>query len=435
MRFLILTQYFPPEIGAPQTRLAAVSRELQREGHEVEVVTALPNYPQGRIFPGYQGTFYRFEERNGIRLHRLWLYASVGRGLKRILNYVSFAIFSFWGLLKARKPDYIFVESPSLFLGIPGFVVSRFRHVPLVFNVSDIWPDSICDLGVMRDGLLMSVARALESWIYRKADFVNAITEGIRLKLIGEKHVPFEKLLFFPNGVDTEMFAPIPPDEALRRSLHLQDKAVVLYAGTLGYAHALETALQAANLLRADKAIHFLFVGHGSNNKNLMKLAEDLGLDNVTFLEPVPVEQVRRYFSIARCGLVSLKDIPLFQGARPSKIFTIMACAKPVIFCGSGEGARLVGEANAGLVVQPESPEALAGAVQKLARNPKLGEELGRNGRKFVEENYGWPTLVPRWLRDLTRRAPGDSIHEIDGRRIPQTSTEGVKSMPAGGDA
>ncbi|PYX98041.1 MAG: glycosyltransferase WbuB [Acidobacteria bacterium] len=405
MKFLFLTQYFAPEFGAAPVRLAAIIRQLRHLGHDIEVVTAMPNYPVARIFDGYRGKFYSSETWEGIRVHRLWLYAAVGKGWRRYLNYATFTLASLFGLIKAGKADCLFVESPPLSLSVPAFLYSRFRRVPFVFYVADLWPDAVCDnLGLNRDGLTLQFARALERWSYRKAEYVCAVTEGI-LADLQHRGVPQRKLLFLPNGVDPDLFAPMPPDERLRRELGLQNKDIILYAGTHGYAHGVDRILQAAKILQERRPdCHFVFVGDGSAKPMLMHMAKELGISNVSFLNPVPPEQVGKLFSIALCGLVSLNESSISEHTRPAKSLTAMSCGRPVVYIGSGEGSRLVKNAKAGLVLEEGDPNAVADAICRLAADPELAANLGPNGRKFVEEHLPWSLLVRRWLHDLTRR-------------------------------
>lgn len=405
MRFIFLTQYFRPEIGGAQTRLFSFANELKRLGHDVEVVTAFPNYPKGKFFEGYKVRLYGREIQDGIIIHRVWLYPAVGGGLKRMLNYGSFTVTCLYGLLHAKKPDYIFVESPPLFLSFPAYLARLFWGAPFIFNVADLWPDCIVDGGFMKEGMLVRVLFAIEKWSYRRASYVNSVTDWISQVLKDKKQVPASKLLFLPNGADTSRFRPRPADEELQNKLGLTGKKIVLWAGTLGYAHGLEHVLQAAKLLESHPEIHFLFVGDGSARRDLEGTAKDLTLRNVTFLDPVSLDEIPAYYSIASAGLASLIDIPVYEGARPSKVFPVLASAKPLIFAGTGEGARIVEAANGGIVTAPGNSKALADAVLELAQDPDLAERLGNNGKQYVEANLQWNRLVSNWLDQLERRA------------------------------
>jgi glycosyltransferase involved in cell wall biosynthesis len=402
MRFLFLTQYFPPEIGAAPTRLSSVIRELRGSGHEVEVVTALPNYPVGKIQSGFTGKFYHREVRDGVTVHRTWLYATAGSGLPRLMNYLSFVVTSLYGLARATKPDFLFVESPPLFLTMTGYLYSRFRSVPFILNIADLWPDTVIDMGLVRKGLATDLLSRLERWSYRKATYVNAITQGIHSSLLLEKKVGPQKVLFLPNGVSTATYRPQPPDEGLKQKLGLSGKKIVLYAGTLGRAHGLENVLKTAQLLDHNPEIHFLFLGDGSERRRLQNLQSEMGLRNVTFHDFVPLSELRAFYSIADCGLASLLNLQMFEGARPSKIFAVLASGKPIVYFGQGEGARLVEQAHAGVVVPPEDSVALARIISELLSNPALVHELGENGRRFVTENYEWSKLVAAWIASFS---------------------------------
>jgi colanic acid biosynthesis glycosyl transferase WcaI len=403
MRLLILTQYFPPEIGAPQTRLQAMSAELKHMGHEIEVVTAMPNYPRASIYPEYRRRFYCREVRDGIVVHRVWMYAAMGGGIRRLLSYGSFVIMSIFGLLRASRPDYVFVESPPLPLTLPAYAFARLWGASTIMNVADLWPGAAVEMGLLKEGFLARLMRQLESWSYRRATFVNAMTEGIQKYLLLEKGLAPEKILFLPNGVNTMHYRPRPADMALKRQLGLEDKKIILYQGTQGYAHGLDVVLRAAQLLNHRPEIHFLLIGDGSERARLEELRRSTDLRNVTFHDAVSIEELPPYFSIAECGLVSLRDLPFLRGTRPAKMFPILASGKPIIFVGNGEGACLALEARAALVVPPGNPEALAHAVTELLDDPAMAEELGRNGRQFVETNLQWSKLIPEWTAQLSR--------------------------------
>jgi glycosyltransferase involved in cell wall biosynthesis len=403
VKFLILTQFFAPEIGASQVRLAYFCRELAAAGHEVEIVTGMPHHPAGRIFPEYRGNFYFQEKWEGLTIHRVWLYATKGANWKRLLNYASFVVTSLVGLARANKPDYVFVDSPPLFLGISGWIAAKWWNVPLIFNVADLWPDSVRDLGVMKDGALVNFAYRLENWIYRHSTVVTAVTEGIRNSLLKTKGLPPEKVLFMPNGVDTTLFHPTPPDEALKGKLGLTGKKVVLYAGNHGYAGAVEQILYAAKSLRYENSVHFLLIGEGPEKQKLKELAAELGLTNITFHDQVPLEEMPDYVSLADLAVVTLRKSQVMAGARPAKAFVMMAGGKPIVLAAEGEAARLIQSSGAGVVVPPEDHESIANAIRTLLQHPSIAAEMGAAGRNFVVTNFQWSALVRNWIAQLSR--------------------------------
>ena len=428
MKILVLTQYFAPEIGAAQVRLASFCRELAAAGHSVEIVTAMPHHPTGRIFPEYTGQFYQREEWEGLPVHRVWLYASNKSNLKRLLNYASFCLTCLFGLARANKPDYVFVDSPPLFLGVSAWIAAKFWRVPLLFNVADLWPDSVRDLGVMRDGLLVKLAYDLERWIYRQSTAVTAVTEGIRAALLGSKHLPPEKVMFLPNGVDTKLFATGPPDESLKQSLGLADKKIVLYAGNHGYAGAVEQVLYAANCLREEPSLHFLLIGEGPEKKMLIEMAASMGLPNVTFHDQVPLASMPSFLSISDLAVVTLRKSQVMAGARPAKSFVMMAGGKAIVLSAEGEAARLIEGAGAGLVVPPEDYEAIAAAIRELLHDPDRASELGANGRRFVVSNFQWSSLVRNWLAQLSNLSPSPARRKGELRHAERETGTSVSN-------
>jgi colanic acid biosynthesis glycosyl transferase WcaI len=400
LRFLILTQYYAPEIGATQIRLGAITKALMHLGHDVEVVTALPNYPSGKIFPGYQGRFACHERIGGAKVHRVWVYPASGAGGKRLLNYLSFLLTSLTALWRKPRPDFLLVDSPPLFLSLPGLLAAKWWKAAMIFNVADLWPDEVREMGLIRDGVLLRLAEHLEAWTYRQAEKVSAVTEGIRSRLI-QKGVPRQKILFLPNGADLELFRPRPVDVGLAQELGLVGKNIFLYAGGMGYAHGLDSFIQAAKLLSRHEEIFFIFIGSGPEKSKLQKRAQESGLKNVVFLDPAPPEYIARLYSLATAGLVSVRAFPSFNGFRSAKMFPAMASGVPLIYCGIGEGPDLVRASEAGMVIEPENAAALADAVLNLAKDTRLAKRLGNNGRKYMEENLDWNKLVKNWLGEL----------------------------------
>lgn len=399
MRVLILTQYYPPEIGAPQTRLPAFARELRRRGHEVEVVTAMPHHLIGRTYPGYEKKFYMREWMDGVCVHRTWVYAATGTGMRRMLNYLSFTATSVLGLAMARRPDVVFVESPPLSLALTGWLAAKLRGASMVFNVADLWPDSVRELGVMSDGWMLRAAERLEAWAYRRAHIVNAVTDGIDRVLREKKSVPAAKLRFLPNGIDIDSFVPRAPDEALLAQLNTDGRRVFLYAGTHGIGQALHRVVDAAKLVE-DEAI-VLFVGSGPTKPYIMKHAQRIGATNVRFVDPVPLDVMPRYFSIAYASIVPLVQSELTRGARPSKLFPAMASGVPILYSGEGEGANLVSDAGVGLVVTPENPHDMAAAMRRLIADPQLRAEMSVRAREVAVDRYAWSSIVEKWLHSL----------------------------------
>jgi colanic acid biosynthesis glycosyl transferase WcaI len=402
MRFLVLSQYFPPEVGATQVRLSSMCRELVRAGHQVDVVTAMPHHPVGEIFPHYRRRFFCLEFQGGVRVHRTWLYAAVGSGLHRILSYFSFMVTSLYSITRVRAPDYIFVDSPPLFLGVTGWLASVYWKCPFIFNVADLWPDSVLDLGVMKEGAFIKAAFWLEGWIYRRAQFVNAVTRGIYDVLLNRKNVPAGKILFLPNGVDTNIVQPLPSDESLKKQLGLSGKRIAIYAGNHGYAAGAEQILQAAKLLESHHDLHFLFVGDGPDKPRLQSLAANLQLQNTTFLDSVPLESMSSYLSIADIALITLRKAGVTRGARPAKTFVMMAAAKPIILAAEGEAEELIASSGAGVIVPPDEPEQFAAAILAMHENAEGAHEIGLRGLAYVRDKFEWSKLVGNWLKQLS---------------------------------
>lgn len=404
MRILMLTQYFPPETGAAQVRLFELARGLRDQGHTVEVVTAFPNHPEGIIPPEYRGKFFQREVLDGIPVYRTWIYpVPRGRFWKRLLNYFSFVFSACYGILKAGPADYLFVESPPLFIGYTVLFARRVKKAKVIFNVSDLWPESAVSLGLVSNKLLLGLATRLEEYLYRIAWRISTQTEGI-IKTLRERGIPQEKLAFLPNGVDPELFSPRPRDERLAESLDLSGKFVILYAGTMGYAHGLEVALEAARILAKTpegRDVVFLFVGDGSEKPNLQERAAELGLKNVRWVPFRPVTEMARYYSLSDINLSTLRRYKLAEGVRPSKVFPGLASGKPLIYVGEGEGAKVIEESGGGIVIPPEDPQALAEAVLALKRDPERRAQMGAKGREFVIKHYAWQAIIARWLKEL----------------------------------
>ncbi|MFC0477877.1 glycosyltransferase family 4 protein [Robertmurraya beringensis] len=405
MRVIYLCQHFPPETGAPQIRVYEVSKELLSRGHQVEVVTAFPHHPKGVIPEEYRGMFYMYEDWDGIPVHRTWIYPSPkGSFWKRLASYFSFTFSAFYGLLKAKPTDVIICNSPPLFLGITGYLGAKLKGAKFVFNVADIWPESAVELGILKNKRFIQLAEKLENFLYKKSWKIATATEGIREYMIKKGKKP-EDVFLLPNGVNTETFVPLPKDQELIESLGLTGKKIYMYAGALGYAQGLDSVLEAASLIKDDPSIHFLFVGDGQEKDKLLAMKDTLDLENVTFYGTVPVSEMPRMFSIADYSIVSLRNIELFKGARPSKIFPAISTGTPVLYCGVGESASILEEYECGRIAEPENPKAIAEAIRELhSVSEEQYENMSKKGRQLAIDHYSWKSIVEDLLQAIKQK-------------------------------
>ena len=423
---LFVTPYYPPEVGAAQARISETAARLVQRGHEVTVLTTLPNYPLGVVPPEYQHGERREETHAGVRIVRVWSYVSPNKGfLRRIVSQLSFGCLA--PLLGGRavgRPDVIIVESPPLFDAIAGLVLSWWKGCPYIFTVADVWPASAVQLGVLRNRALIWLAERLEWLAYRRAGAVWAVTAGIQ-SLLMERGVPPERVFLLPNGVDTSRFRPLPQRQA-RAELCWDDSFTLLYAGTIGLAHGLGTLLDAAELLREERDIRFLLVGEGAAKAALVADAARRGLENVTFLDARPHALMPLMLAGADACLASLRKVPLFEGALPSKMYEAMACARPLVLAVDGEARALIEEeAGAAIYAEPENPAALAQAILTLRDQPALAAALGHRGRVFVQRHFDRDQLVGMLAERIAALIGAQQTAADPTRRpVPITTTE-----------
>src|SRR5438093_2350791 len=404
LRVVLLTHYFPPEIRAPQSRLYELAARTVASGHEVTVLTTFPNYPTGVIPDSYRRRFRVEEKIDGIRVIRTWVYATPNRGfLRRLLNHLSFALSSLTAASRLGHVDVFFVESPPLFIGLAALTFQRLKRAPFIFNVSDIWPQSAVELGALKNRLAIRLAEWLEMHLYLKAARISVVTPGMLERLVA-RGVPRERMALLTNGVDTLVFRPAQPNIELARRLGLGEYKVFLYAGTHGMAQGLDTVLEAARRTRNTEVLYVL-AGEGAEKEVLMQQARSQGLDNVRFLPNQPKREMPDLINLAYSSIVPLKRLDLFRSALPSKMFESMAVARPIVASLWGEAADMVEFARCGIVIEPESPEAMAAAVERLAADPRLAHELGENGRRYVEKNFDRETIARRFVELLETAA------------------------------
>jgi colanic acid biosynthesis glycosyl transferase WcaI len=394
-QILFVTPNYPPEKGAKQVRISETAKRLVQCGHQVTVLTTVPNYPTGIVPPEYHNGKSREEIRDGVHIVRVWSYIRPNKGFfQRILAQLSFGCLSpLLGARKVGRPDVIIVESPPLFDAFAARMLSWLKKCPFIFTVSDIWPESAIQLGMLRNHIFIWLSERLERSAYQRADLVWVVTQGICDTLVA-RGVPKEKVFLLTNGVDTSEFRPYPQEQA-RVELGWDQRFVVLYAGTHGLSQGLATVLDAAQLLQDRAEIHIVFVGDGAEKENLVAKAREMSLTNITFFDPMPHARMPLLLSACDVCLVPLRRLPLFQGALPSKMYEVMACARPIILGVEGEARRLVEkEAGSAIAVEPENARALASAILHLYKHPEEIERLGQQGRAFVEAHFDRDQLV-----------------------------------------
>jgi colanic acid biosynthesis glycosyl transferase WcaI len=406
MHLLLFTQYFPPEVGAPQTRLDAMTRRTVSAGHRVTVVTAMPSYPTARVLVGYRRRLFMRESIGGRQIVRTWAFPSLGAGYRRMLSYASFAVAGGIGLLSTRRPDIVVIESPPLTNAIPAVIWARARRVPVVFNVADLWPDAAVAMGGLRSGKLLDVLFALERWAYRNASLVTTVTEGVVGRLVRDKHVDPAKILLVPNGVDTEMFAPDQADRSVLKQLALSDHPFVIYAGTMSLAHGIDGLIDAFIELANDPTSpHLVLVGSGSERERVEARVLAAGVSNIHLRDPIPPVELAKLLPLATAGVVTMAEIPLNRSTRPAKLFPLMSAGIPVIHAGAGEGGGCVLDAGAGYAV-PNNSGDIRDAVLALASDPEVAQAMGSQGREYVLARWSWDGIVNDWLDRLSHIAP-----------------------------
>jgi colanic acid biosynthesis glycosyl transferase WcaI len=399
-RWLILTQYYAPELGAPQLRLRALARELRRQGIDVEVLTGVPNYPKGVTFPEYRGRWRMGETIDDVPIRRTWLYAATGQSAPvRLANYLSFTATALVAALFGRKPDRMFVESQPLSLGVVALLMKWLRGVPYIYNVPDLQVDVARQLGFIRNERMLSIMTNVESLFLRQSWKISTVTDRF-IEHFESRGLPRSQISFLPNGADTDFLRPLPPDQELLERWGLHGKKTFVYIGTHAYYHGLETLIEAAALLHRRQDIAFLLIGDGPVRETMKDLARERRLKSVVF-GTSPYEEMARCYSIAYASIAVLKDIEVARKMRLSKVFPSLSCGVPVIFSGAGETPELLEQHRAGIGVRAEDPAALARVIEELADDPARRDAMGKEGRELAEKQFSWHAIVERWLDDL----------------------------------
>lgn len=409
-RILLVTHYFPPEVGAPQARLGELARYWAAAGGAVTVLTGLPNYPTGVVPPPYRGVRRRTEHADGYRIVRTWLWATTAGGLlPKTLSQLTFAVSAvLLGIRPAGPADVVVVSSGPFFPIASAWLIARARRARFVIEVRDLWPAIFVELGVLRNRRVIAWLERFELAAYRAADAVVTVTDGFRDDIVRRGISP-GKVTVIHNGVDVTTFVPREGRPEARRRLGAPDgHTLVLYLGTHGISQGLASVVDAAADLRRD-AVHVALVGEGAEKERIRDQVARLDLANVTLLGNVGRDEVPDLLAAADICLVPLRDVPLFSTFVPSKMFECLAAGRAVIGAVRGEAARILSDAGA-TVVPPGDALGLAAAIRKLAADPAARAAAGRRGREHVARAFDRRVLADRYLTLLRALAePGDA--------------------------
>jgi hypothetical protein len=407
MRVLFLTHYFHPEGNAPGTRVYELCRRWVQMGHDVTVITGVPNVPNGVVYEGYENRCFQRERLDGIEIIRVWTYLAANKGTtRRILNYLSLMFSATIAALFVPKPDLVIATSPQFFCGWAGVWVGRLRRIPFILEVRDLWPESIVAVGAMRAGRWLRVLEWLEKRMYAAATRIVTVGAGYRDQLI-DRGVATERIDIVPNGVDRGLFAGLGDGPALRGKFDLGDAFVCSYIGTIGMGSGLEVVLRAARLLRDEgrEDIVFLLVGDGAVREALERTARQEGLNRVVFTGRQDKRVVPDFMAMADVCLVHLIRKDLFRTVLPSKIFEAAAMKKPIILGVEGSAAQIVRDANAGICIEPENEVELVEAVKRLAERRDLADQLGQAGFESIASVYDYDRLAEKYAEIIERVA------------------------------
>jgi glycosyltransferase involved in cell wall biosynthesis len=377
MHILFLSDNFPPETNAPASRLFEHAHHWVHLGHRVTVITCAPNFPEGKVLPGYRNRWYAVEKMEGIQVVRVKTYITANEGfLKRTLDYMSFMVAGFIAGLFQKDIHVIAATSPQFFSAVGAWLLAAVRRKPFVFELRDLWPAAIVTVGAMKDSLAIRLLEKLELFLYRQAAAVVALTQAFKTNLI-QRGISGDKIVVVLNGVDLECYRPRPKDKELLAHFSLEGKFVVGYLGTHGMSHRLERVLEAAELLREHEAIVFLFAGSGVERNKLIEMAENRRLSNVRFIPHQPKNRMPQLWSLCDVALIHLKNTPVFATVIPSKLFEAMGMGLPILLAlPEGEATEIVSQTGAGVVVPPEQPAKLVAAIIELCNHPAQLEVL-----------------------------------------------------------
>jgi glycosyltransferase involved in cell wall biosynthesis len=419
MRILLISQYFFTRDQAGSARLYEFGRMLAAAGHRPVLITTFIDNFRKEVPEKYRGRWLAREMVDGLEIIRVRAYAGYrGSYARRIINFLSFAATATLAALRSGPCDVVFGTTPPTTVGAVAWLISRLKRRPLIFEVRDLWPEAAVELGLLRNRPLIAALTAAERFLAQQARSVIALTPGLKRRLVSGKGIPASKIAVVTNAMNPEDYGPPTPPEAAKAARSLSGRFVVMQAGSIGASDDLHVMVRAAEVLSRELEFVFVLVGDGDARPGLQQLVRTLGLDNVLFWPTVPRREVPGVLSTAD---VLICQIPGFYGdcALPNRLFDYLAAGRAVITTGEGDCAELLLRGQAGLVVPPGDPQALAAAIRTLRDDPERCRSLGRNGWSFVREHYSWAAQFPRYLEIFEAaggKAAGASLPASEAR-------------------
>jgi len=409
MNILLIHQYFLEEDDSGGSRWNEITRSWTDAGHQVSVLAGMIHANGAEKRPEYKGKYFKQRQQGKVNVWRCHVAESYNRNfMGRLWGYFSFMIASLWaGLFKTTGTyDVVIVTSPPLFVGFSGYLLSRFKRIPLVFEVRDLWPESAIDTGVLKNGLIIKLAYWFEKFIYKKSTLINVLTPAFYSTLRDRKQVPEAKLILIPNAADFSLSDHLLSSfdtAAFRRQHGLENRFVITYVGAHGVANHLEQLLAAARQLE-DTPVLFLLIGQGMEKPRLQKFAAEEGLHNVRFLDPVPKKEVFKYILASDMGASVLKKADTFKTVYSNKTFDYMACKKPILMAIDGVSRELVENAGAGAYVEPENIAAYNRIIREYVQDPQRLLQEGESGFRYARAHFDRQVLATRYLEHLQQK-------------------------------
>jgi len=403
MHILFITDNFPPEVNAPASRTFEHCREWVKSGVDVTVITCAPNFPTGQVFKGYKNSIFpKYEQIDGIKVLRVWSYITSNQGfLKRSLDYISFMVSSIIFSSKARKVDIIIGTSPQFFTVCSAYVISIIKMKPYIFELRDLWPESISAVGAINNKYVLLLLEKIELFLYEKAKIIVSVTNAFKANLVS-RGINENKIFVVTNGVDLNRFKPLSKDIHLLKNLGLENNFILGYIGTIGMAHSLEILLEVAKELefKKYKKIKIIILGDGSNKNDLLIKANRDNIKNLIFLNSVSKELVPSYWSILDLSIIHLKNVSTFHSVIPSKLFECMAMGLPIVHGVKGESAKIVSDYDIGLLFEPEDSKSLTKSIIRLYDDAKTLRKLSKNSL-VAAQDYSRVKLANNMLKIL----------------------------------